>query len=429
MNKLGTVIGFTFWNKVKTKAFVVTTLILAILMTIGINLPYLIKLFTGDDGGSSQTKIGLVYGSQSEIALRFEQYASQQNKIGFKIVKYEKADEKQLSKDIQDKKIDGYLQFKDAPAGQFPEAVYTSKDGELGMSLQSALQGGLQIVKTQYITKGLLTEDQVASLNQPIQIDTQQVKSESGGSQASSGKGKMNTANYIFVYIMMVLFWMTTVTTGNMIASEVTSEKSSRIMEILITSAAPVTQMFGKIIGMFLIGILQIAVFAVVITVNIMLPHNKGAFSQFGININELDLSVLVYGLLFYILGYLLFATLFAAIGSMVSRTEDLGQAVMPITMISLASFYIGTFSASSPNSMILKVASYIPFTSPVSMLVRAGLSDTPMWEVGLSLLILLISIFFFGWLSAKIYRTGVLMYGKRPTWKEVRKAMQAYKF
>lgn len=427
MNKLGTVISFTFANKVKTKAFLVTTLILALLMTIGINVPYFIQLFSGKEG-SSDTKIGLIYGNQSEVALQFEQYTQKQPKAGFKLVKYDQADAKVLNKDIEDDKIDGYLQFKEAPAGQFPEVVYTSKDSSLDMGLQSALQSGLQIVKTQYITKGSLTEEQVASLNQPIQIDAQQLRSEGGG-EASSSKEKTSGANYVFVYIMIVLFWMTTMTTGSMIASEVTSEKSSRIMEILITSAAPLTQMFGKIIGMFLIGLMQIGVFAVVIAVNVMLPHNKGAFSDFGININELDLSVLIYGFLFYVLGYLLFATLFAAIGSMVSRTEDLGQAVMPITMISLASFYIGTFSASAPNSMILKVASYIPFTSPVSMLIRVGLGETAMWEVGLSLIILVVSILFFGWLSAKIYRTGVLMYGKRPTWKEVRKAMQAYKF
>ncbi|MNS62688.1 ABC-2 family transporter protein [compost metagenome] len=227
---------------------------------------------------------------------------------------------------------------------------------------------------------------------------------------------------------MILLFWMTTMMTGNMIAAEVTSEKSSRIMEILITSVSPLTQMFGKIVGMFLIGITQIGIFGAVLAINVMLPHNREAFTQFNIDINQLDLSVLVYGLVFYVLGYMLFSTLFAAVGSMVSRTEDLGQAVMPITMISLASFYIGTFSASSPNSLILKVASYVPFTSPVSMLIRVGLGDVAMWEVGLSLLILLVSIFLFGWISAKIYRTGVLMYGKRPTWKEVRKAMQAYK-
>jgi len=138
--------------------------------------------------------------------------------------------------------------------------------------------------------------------------------------------------------------------------------------------------------------------------------------------------EVLVLGLVFYILGYFLYATLFAAIGSLVSRTEELGQAVMPITMLSLASFYIGIFSLSTPNSLLMKVSSFIPFVSPVSMIVRVGIGEPPVWEIALSLVVLAIAIFLFGWLSAKIYRTGVLLYGKRPTFKELRKAMKAYK-
>ena len=141
-----------------------------------------------------------------------------------------------------------------------------------------------------------------------------------------------------------------------------------------------------------------------------------------------MDLSILIIGLIFYILGYFLYATLYAAVGSIVSRTEDLGQAVMPITMLSLAAFYVAMFSLSSPNSLLLKVCSYIPFVSPVTILLRYGAGDAALLEVGLSLLILIAAIVFFSWLAAKIYRTGVLLYGKRPTLKELRKAMKAYK-
>ncbi|MGV2644575.1 ABC transporter permease, partial [Clostridium perfringens] len=127
-----------------------------------------------------------------------------------------------------------------------------------------------------------------------------------------------------------------------------------------------------------------------------------------------------------YILGYFLYAMLYAAIGSIVSRTEDLGHAVMPITMLSLVAFYIAIFSLSAPNSMLMKVSTYIPFISPTTILVRIGLGSIPFWEILLSLAILIVSILVFGWLAAKIYRTGVLMYGKRPTFKELRKAMKA---
>lgn len=308
--------------------------------------------------------------------------------------------------------------------------TYTSESGQMKADLQTALQAALQHVKVQYITKGMLNEEQIAALNAPVQIDAVKSAAEDGAKEGpgDNGGAEPGAINYVVVYALIILFFMTITMTGNMIASEVTAEKSSRIMEILITSVSPLAQMFGKIIGMFFIGLLQIFVFAAVIAVNVSLPYNQPVLADFNLDLSQIRVEVLVLGLVFYILGYFLYATLFAAIGSLVSRTEELGQAVMPITMLSLVAFYIGIFSLSSPDSMLLKISSYIPFVSPVSMIVRIGVGTTPVWEIALSLLILAAAIFLFGWLSAKIYRTGVLLYGKRPTLKELRKAMKAYK-
>lgn len=199
-------------------------------------------------------------------------------------------------------------------------------------------------------------------------------------------------------------------------------------MEILITSVSPLTQMFGKIIGIFLVGLLQIAVFAAAVCANLMLPHNNVILSSAGLDLSQLNIAVLGYGLVFYILGYFLYAVLFAAVGSIVSRTEELGQAIMPITVLSLAAFYIGIFNIAASDTIFVKVAGYIPFFSPTVMLLRIGLERASLLEIWLSLGILVASILLFGWLAAKIYRTGVLMYGKRPSFKELRKAMKAYK-
>lgn len=178
-------------------------------------------------------------------------------------------------------------------------------------------------------------------------------------------------------------------------------------MEILITSVKPLNQMFGKIIGIFLVGLVQIAVFGVVVAANLMLPNNVGMLQEFHLSLTDLNISVLLYGLVFYIVGYFLFAVLYAAVGSIVSRTEELGQAVMPITMLGLAAFYIGIFSISSPGTMLIKVTSFIPFTAPTAMLVRIGMGTVPTWQILISLALLVVSIIVFGWLSAKIYRTG----------------------
>lgn len=427
MNKLGTVIGFTFMSKAKKKSFIVSTLIMMIALALIINVPYFIQLFKGDSGSKANNpvKIGLVYGDSQEVATKFKEY-SDKNQGGYTLVPYEgKADPASLKKDIDSEKIKGYLTFDGSKETQFPGVLYVSKSGSgPDVSLQATLQSALQSVKTQVIAGNTLTDEQIQNLSTPVQIEGKKLEVE----KASATEDKSeNPANVVFVFILMIVFMMTNTTTGSMISSEVTSEKSSRIMEILITSVSPMTQMFGKIIGMFLIGILQIGLMTVTVIVNLMLPYNHDAISKLGIDLSDIQIDVFIYGLIFYVLGYFLFATLYAAIGSMVSRTEELGQAMAPMTLLTLAAFYVGMFSVQTPNSLLLKVCSYIPFVSPISMIVRIGLGDTPFWEIALSLGVLAASILVFGWLSAKIYRTGVLMYGKRPSFKELRKAMKSY--
>ncbi|MNC20744.1 ABC-2 family transporter protein [compost metagenome] len=261
----------------------------------------------------------------------------------------------------------------------------------------------------------------------PVSIETQQI----GGGSGTDGGGQDESApaiNYVIVYVLLMLFFLSIMLTGNMIAAEVTAEKSSRIMEILITSASPLNQMFGKVLGVFLVGLLQIAIIAASIAANLLLPHNSSILTDFDLDLSQLNVGILVYGLILYILGFFLYALMYAAVGSIVSRTEELGQASMPVMMLGFVNYYIPTFSVSAPDTLLVKIASYVPFTSPLSMLLRIGVGDVAVWEIAVSLVILLVTIFLLGWLAAKIYRTGVLMYGKRPSIKEIRKAMKAYK-
>lgn len=428
MNKMGSVVRFTFMNKVKTKSFLITTLVLLLLVSIGLNIPYVIEKFSGDD---ANTKIGIVLDQQPGIAASLKSYQNKGQTTSYTFVDYDNGNVEFLQKEIEEGKIDGYLSFDQNDSGVFPAVSYVSNDESLGNGLYTFLQAALQSAKVEYITKGSLSDEQIAALTTPVNIESLQVKKLVDGSNIDDAKSEdkpVEHINYGVVYILIILFFMSTMMTGNMIAAEVTAEKSSRIMEILITSVSPLVQMFGKILGMFLVGLFQIALFIAVIGINASLPHNQGLLAEFGLSLSQINIEVLVLGLVFYVLGYFLYATLFAAVGSLVSRTEELGQAVMPITMISLVAFYIGIFSLGAPNSLLLKVSSYIPFISPVSMIIRVGLGDTPVWEIVISLLILTAAIFIFGWLSAKIYRTGVLLYGKRPTFKELRKAMKAYK-
>ncbi|KHL92815.1 potassium ABC transporter permease [Paenibacillus sp. IHB B 3415] len=428
MNKMGSIINFTFKNKVRTKSFMITTLILVLLLSIGMNIPYLIKVFKGEDGAKEATQIGVVAEQgfrPAELLLAYTPPAETDAQVEF--TAYTSADDAALKQGLEDEKIEGYLSFASEGSEGVPPVTYHSKDGDISDKVQSYLQTALQQVNTGLIVGDKLTESQVAAIFAPVSIGTEQLNADAAASASEEGDAKP-VINYVVVYVLLMLFFMSVMMTGNMIAAEITSEKSSRIMEILITSASPLTQMFGKVIGIFLVGLLQIAIISASIAVNLMLPHNSGILSDFNLDLGQLNASILVYGFILYILGYFLYALMYAAVGSIVSRTEDLGQAVMPVMMVGFVSFYLPLFSISNPDTLLVKVASFVPFTSSLSLLLRIGVGHVAFWEIIVSLAILLATTFVFGWLAAKIYRTGVLMYGKRPSIKEIRKAMKAYK-
>ncbi|WP_128100130.1 ABC transporter permease [Paenibacillus sp. DCT19] len=431
MNKMGTITGFTFKNKVKTKSFMVTTIVLAILITIGLNVPYFITLFNGGPigggtSGNNPVNIGLLTSGQPEVSEKLESFSSAQGDQAYRFIAGGDKDEAALQADTEAGLTDGYLKFEAVAGQEFPQPILYSSD-EVSPQIIASIEAALQSVKLDVVVRDVLTAEQKELITTPVKLTQESLSTEEGAVGAESDNG-MSPINYIVVYLLIILLFTSTMMTGNMIASEITAEKSSRIMEILITSVSPLSQMFGKIIGIFLVGILQIGIFGAVVAANMLLPHNVDVLGDFNMNLSDINTAVIVYGLIFYILGYFLYAVMFAAIGSMVSRTEELGQAVLPITMLSLVSFYIAIFSIATPNILLLKVASFIPFTSPTAILVRIGAGVAPTWEILTSLVILAVSILVFGWLAAKIYRTGVLMYGKRPTFKELFKAMKAYK-
>ncbi|AJY75525.1 ABC transporter permease [Paenibacillus beijingensis] len=440
MNELLTVIGFTVRSKIKGKAFIVTTLIIAIILSVGINLPYIISQF--NSGPGKATPVGYINGaaasqaggySESELGGALKKYFETKEEQDVEMVPIDDSgsaagNETLLKQAVRDGKIKGYLTFSDNGSG-FPAVTYNSEK-VMESSVSGALKTALQDVKLESVlAQSGLTEAQRALLFSPVSVDSVQISAEGGAGSVGSGRSETEQGvNMGVVYIVIVLLFMTLMGTGNVIASEITMEKSSRVMEVLITSVAPLKQMFGKIIGMLIIGISQIAVYVIVLVLNMMLPTNKDAWASFDISLSDISPALLLYSLLLYVLGYFLYATLYAAVGSLVSRTEDLGQAVMPITFVALAAFYISIFSISRPDSMLVLVSSFIPFFTPFAMVLRIGVGDPPLWHVWVAIAELLAAIYLFGWLSAKIYRTGVLMYGKRPSIKELRKAMKAYK-
>ncbi len=229
--------------------------------------------------------------------------------------------------------------------------------------------------------------------------------------------GTDQVQNFFYAYIMIYALYIVILLYGQMVTMNVATEKSSRAMELLITSAKPESMMFGKVLASCIAGFTQlVAIFgSALLFYNI----NREYWSGFEMADMFFDIPpvLLVYMLVFFILGFLVYAFLFGAIGSTVSKLEEVNTAVTPIMLLFVFMFIAVMVSMSSGNvdSLLMKICSYIPFTSPMAMFTRIALSDVALYEIIISIAILVVSVFGIGLLAAKIYRVGVLLYGTPP--------------
>lgn len=254
------------------------------------------------------------------------------------------------------------------------------------------------------ISSGMTEEQANAAMNIQISSEVESL-------------GKNQAENFFYTYIMIFALYFVIILYGQMVATNVATEKSSRAMEVLITSAKPTAMMFGKVLASCIAGFIQIAaVFgSALIFYNVNGDYwNENALVQSIFNIPS---RLLVYMLIFFVLGFLIYAFLFGAIGSTATKVEDINTSAMPLTILFVIAFMVVMMSMSSGevDSMLMVVCSYIPFTSPMAMFTRIAMSTVPMYQILISIAILIGSCVGIGVLSAKIYRVGVLLYGTTP--------------
>ena len=264
------------------------------------------------------------------------------------------------------------------------------------------------------LSGGMTTEEASAVMN--IHIE---------GSVESLGKNQAE--NFFYTYIMIFALYMVIMLYGQMVATNVATEKSSRAMEVLITSAKPVSMMFGKVLASCVAGFVQIlAVFgSALIFYNLNLEYwQDNTLVQ---SIFSIPPELLMYMLIFFVLGFLIYAFLYGAIGSTATKVEDINTSTVPLTLLFVVAFIVVMTSMSSGNveNTLMIVCSYIPFTSPMAMFTRIAMSTVPMYEIVISIAVLIASSVGIGVLSAKIYRVGVLLYGTTPKIGAIIKALK----
>ena len=222
--------------------------------------------------------------------------------------------------------------------------------------------------------------------------------------------------NYFYTYIMIFALYTVIMLYGQLVATNVASEKSSRAREVLITSAKPTSMMFGKVFASCIVGFTQLML---VFGSALLFYHINKAQLQNPIiaSIFDMPINLFLFMLVFFVLGFLIYAFLYGAIGSTASKLEDISTMVLPVTFFFVIAFMVVLFSmiSGNVNSAWMKVFSYLPFTSPMAIFTRICMSTVARYEIFISVIILIGSTVGIGILSAKIYRVGVLLYGTPP--------------
>ncbi|UZD48882.1 ABC transporter permease [Peribacillus frigoritolerans] len=414
MNKFWIVLSHTYLSKLKTKSFIISTIIMMALILVLSNLSNLINKFDSDE----QEKVAVI--DQTEGGL-FDSYKKTVAGVNDDLSIISAQDEKEAEEMVSAEEIVGYLLIQKDKTLGFKGTYKANQISDSAVSNDLLL--ALTQLKGQITAKELnLTEQQIAQLNTPPAFDTIALQ------KNAKTEEDLNQARGL-VYVLLFVIYFGVLMYATMIAMEVATEKTSRVMEILISSVPSVTQMFAKIMGVALLSLTQMILFFGVGYFSIkqnLTGMDEGFFSFFGFG--STDISTIIYAIIFALLGYFLYATLAACLGSVVSKIEDVQQMISPMTMLVVIAFMIAMFGLANPSASYITITSFIPFFTPMIMFLRVGMLEVPFWEIAISIAVLILTIVILGIIGAKIYRGGVLMYGSSKSLKSIKNALQLSK-
>lgn len=239
------------------------------------------------------------------------------------------------------------------------------------------------------------------------------------GATGESKEGGMRQ-EFMIAFALLFFLYMTVLFYGIFVMRGVIEEKQSRIVEVLISSVRPTQMMLGKLLGIGLVGLTQIGIWA--LSTALLSLFGATMFASQGAKMPNIPISLLIYFVLYFVLGFFLYATLYAMVGAIVSSEEDAQQVQLPVTMLIVMPMMLFGLVMSNPNSTSSILLSMIPFFAPTLMMLRIAVINPPLWQILTSMAIMLATILGSVWVAARIYRVGILMYGKRPSIAELGK-------
>ncbi len=215
------------------------------------------------------------------------------------------------------------------------------------------------------------------------------------------------------VYAGLMLIFFIVFNYASQVAMEIATEKTSRVIEMIITSVSPVTHILAKISGVIAVAFTQIIIFVAAGLICFFVFDISDMLKGFKIEPNELTMQISIVGIVSLIIGILSYIILAAILGSITARIEDINQALMPMTLFSMIAFYISLFSVMNPDTMLTKITSFIPLLSPFVMFVRSASPDVAVWEIVVSVILSIITIFILLWIAVRSYKNTILSFDK----------------
>lgn len=430
MNRLSLVIQREYLTRVRKKSFIILTILMPFLMVALSLVP--LWLSTLNDGSVKNVAVIDNSGIYAPLLKSTSQYQFQV--IG-------SADQQETESRVG-KDLFAILQIAD-DLSKNPNAVTITSEKQTPLDLQTLIQTTLNDKVTEQrldelTASGSVDSDAISKVRNIIEdgasISLRTLRMSDDGSVKESSTELASIIGMMFT----ILIYMFILMYGNMVMQAVLEEKKSRVVEVMVSSVKPVNLLIGKIIGIGLVGLTQLAVWVVMTTVLmagvslfVSSPQQAMAMSSDMGNINLEGMlttvmsvnwfEIIVYFVLFFIGGYVMYASIFAMFASAVDSEEDTTQFMTPVTLVIFFAFFAGFYSVSNPDGPLAFWTSLIPFTSPIVMMVRIPFG-IPIWEILLSLVLLYGTFIVISIFAAKVYRVGILMYGKKPSFKEMMK-------
>ena len=437
MKKIFAVVRREFVERVRTKAFLISTLLLPVFMVAVFLLPVLMS------GTSRTSRVALVdassaavgpqmaailgaekLGTRADAEARYSVQVFPTNEAGLVKVRDGLIAHTGFGRDHKADQWSGVLVLTDATLASGKLAYYGGNVGGL------EAMGKLQRTLSQALAAWRLGKSGIdpALVKQAIApADLQTIKVEDGKLAGQSGE-----QSFMLAYAMGFILYIAVLIYGQQTMTSVVEEKNSRIMEVLASSLTPFQMLLGKVLGVGSAGLAQMAIWGGSAA---LLSSQRGPLgAMFGMNaatlaslpIPSMSASVLVIFLLYFLLGFLLYGALYAAIGAMCNSIQETQQYALFVTMFILVGFFAMFSVIRDPNSNLGMVMSLVPFFAPFVMPVRWSMTTVPPMELALSLGLMVVGLLACTWLAGRIYRTGILMYGKKPSWSELLRWIRA---